>query len=985
MAAAVSPRPAPPAKGIVIIPLGGLGTRFKKQGFPQPKGLVPVEDKPILFWLLDGIHLPNEDWILCIPYNTEYKEWDFENRVKTAYPNKQNIHMFPLETQTRGAAETLLVALEFLEQTLPDWFATSEKDENKNPIPVCSIDADSFYTKEFDAVKTWGGNCNAVFSFQDLQPKPIFSYVEVEAEDEEKVLNPPGTSSCSQELSTGTSSAEQLLQHEIRFTSNKMRIKKIVEKEKISDWANSGVYAFKDHKELMDYVKQIIERNIRQKNEYYTSTVIQLMLADEKPFFCCPVSNKFFYSLGTPEQVAQFQTGFLLDLDGTLVKTDEIYVQVWNRLLQPYGLSVDQGFFETFIKGKSDLNFLKYLMPEAATEEVVAKFATDKDTEFVKTLEEMPSAGKKILIPGVEQFLQKIKNARIAVVTSCNRTAAEFILKITNLADYVTLLICSEDCGHHKPHPEPYQRAMSQLQIAAQNCVIIEDSSPGLLAASRACVSKVCFFTNGERKNSLVEEAVAVEADVVFDEWDSLDVDSLFISLDTIQLDSSHGTGTNLNLSGTSHSISLHPGATETPKSKQKQQMQQYELYAKEIHKKLSHLPVKDVQYSVESLKTGYICDINAFKVLYTNGDEQTVVFKISNFGNELSKVATQLDMYEKEGYFYEHLAEVVSATVSVPKSYGVIRKEERIGIIMEDLRVQPGVWNCDLNQDIQLLLNVTSAAFRMHDTYLFEKREDVIPSMANLVTPKQIVYYQELVKNRFPKFINRNGIFMSQKNRDACVKIAENYEKIAHLLSTFPLSFVHGDLKSPNIFYQKAGLSGMMSSSFANSDKVEPVLCDWQYIHLNKGVSDIAFLLVESIKFDAKICNICIDFYYHLWKQKQHRSFSAPTAPAGAAGGPVSTSNGGGATANGVGHSRSSSPSAAGPSSTPETSYYELYLRDFKLSLCLFPYFVMVWFNSEDSDKLIDKSFPIRFMKNLLDYYTFYLDLEFFEELEKL
>ena len=51
----------------------------------------------------------------------------------------------------------------------------------------------------------------------------------------------------------------------------------------------------------------------------------------------------------------------------------------------------------------------------------------------------------------------------------------------------------------------------------------------------------------------------------------------------------------------------------------------------------------------------------------------------------------------------------------------------------------------------------------------------------------------------------------------------------------------------------------------------------------------------------------------------------------------------------------------------------------DFKLSLCSFPFFVCVWFNSEDRDKLIDKTFPIRFMKNLMKYYHKYLDNSFF------
>lgn len=63
-------------------------------------------------------------------------------------------------------------------------------------------------------------------------------------------------------------------------------------------------------------------------------------------------------------------------------------------MLQPYGLSVDKGFFETFIKGKSDLNFLKYLMPDV-TDAVVGRFAEDKDTEFVKQLGQVsPTPGE---------------------------------------------------------------------------------------------------------------------------------------------------------------------------------------------------------------------------------------------------------------------------------------------------------------------------------------------------------------------------------------------------------------------------------------------------------------------------------------------------------------------------------------------------------------------------------------------------------------
>ena len=113
--------------------------------------------------------------------------------------------------------------------------------------------------------------------------------------------------------------------------------------------------------------------------------VLLATLGARGPFRVKLVPNRHYFCLGTPEQVTQYQTTFLLDLDGTLVTTDAFYVKVWNRLLSPYGLSCDDNFFATFIKGKSDMNFLKYLMPDVS-EGTLSSFSESKDVEFVAEL-----------------------------------------------------------------------------------------------------------------------------------------------------------------------------------------------------------------------------------------------------------------------------------------------------------------------------------------------------------------------------------------------------------------------------------------------------------------------------------------------------------------------------------------------------------------------------------------------------------------------
>lgn len=41
---------------IVLIPLGGIGERFKKNRYSKPKALVKLFGKPILYHLLDNLH-----------------------------------------------------------------------------------------------------------------------------------------------------------------------------------------------------------------------------------------------------------------------------------------------------------------------------------------------------------------------------------------------------------------------------------------------------------------------------------------------------------------------------------------------------------------------------------------------------------------------------------------------------------------------------------------------------------------------------------------------------------------------------------------------------------------------------------------------------------------------------------------------------------------------------------------------------------------
>ena len=98
---------------IIIIPIGGIGQRFKENNYKKPKALIKVDKKEIIFHLIDNLNINSTISYIYIPYNIEYVKYNFENLLKKRYPNYKFKFMV-LEEQTRGAAETIYKALQKL-------------------------------------------------------------------------------------------------------------------------------------------------------------------------------------------------------------------------------------------------------------------------------------------------------------------------------------------------------------------------------------------------------------------------------------------------------------------------------------------------------------------------------------------------------------------------------------------------------------------------------------------------------------------------------------------------------------------------------------------------------------------------------------------------------------------------------------------------------------------------------------------------------
>ncbi|KAK3246844.1 hypothetical protein CYMTET_43632 [Cymbomonas tetramitiformis] len=264
----------------VVIPMGGIGMRFQKEGYRLTKPMCNIVGRPMICWLLDNLVLHEEDTIWVAVMESMDDQFRVCGRLRNEYP-KLDFRFVTLHFATRGAAETMYIIL----NAMP---------EHERKRRLISLDCDCFYfTDILTPFRNLPPQTSCSYYFEDHGPKPIFSYI---------------------------------------ILDDYKNIMTIREKEKVSSHANTGAYGFASGDTLLGFCRQVIDLPVGAigGGEYYISGIINKMLIAQERFTGIHVED--FHVVGTPIQLEEFLTKvktqpelvkhkarFCIDLDNTLL------------------------------------------------------------------------------------------------------------------------------------------------------------------------------------------------------------------------------------------------------------------------------------------------------------------------------------------------------------------------------------------------------------------------------------------------------------------------------------------------------------------------------------------------------------------------------------------------------------------------------------------------------------------------------------------
>lgn len=199
--------------------------------------------------------------------------------------------------------------------------------------------------------------------------------------------------------------------------------------------------------------------------------------------------------------------GLLFDIDGTLVESDPLHLEAFNRAFAPYGLHFDRERFGRELQGRANEAIAAHFLPHE-TPERQREIMMEKEALF----RALAAAGVEP-VHGLFDLLDWADSQGLpaVAVTNAPRANAEQLLDGIGARHRFKGLVIGDELQHGKPHPLPYLEGLRILGAVAGNCVAFEDSRTGLKSATSAGIATVGMAT-GLELSQLLEAGATLAA-----------------------------------------------------------------------------------------------------------------------------------------------------------------------------------------------------------------------------------------------------------------------------------------------------------------------------------------------------------------------------------------------------------------------------------------------------------------------------------------
>lgn len=176
-------------------------------------------------------------------------------------------------------------------------------------------------------------------------------------------------------------------------------------------------------------------------------------------------------------------SGVIFDMDGLMTDTERLYIDLWCQILREQGMEERREVVTRCI-GMDHSKMRSYI-----------KDTLGEEFDYLSVLGEVGKRAERYcqehgipVKPGLYELLDALDAQKIpyAVATSSRGEGARSKLQKIGVLSRLRGLVTGDMVEKGKPDPEIFIRAAQALQLPPGECLVLEDSPHGILAAHQA-------------------------------------------------------------------------------------------------------------------------------------------------------------------------------------------------------------------------------------------------------------------------------------------------------------------------------------------------------------------------------------------------------------------------------------------------------------------------------------------------------------------
>lgn len=209
----------------------------------------------------------------------------------------------------------------------------------------------------------------------------------------------------------------------------------------------------------------------------------------------------------------------IFDMDGVIVDTEPVHRYAYFQHFAELNIDVTEEMFTSFT-GNSTRNVFQSIKTIFNLDADVEELILRKRTLFNDAFDHKEDLE---LLEGVEALIKEMhqNGMQLILASSASKVTIDRVFNRFKLHDYFTHIVSGEDFPKSKPHPAIFEFAASLSIAPKDNCIVIEDSTNGVIAAKAADIYCIGYNSIHSKLQDLSK------ADTIINHFNELNFDTV--------------------------------------------------------------------------------------------------------------------------------------------------------------------------------------------------------------------------------------------------------------------------------------------------------------------------------------------------------------------------------------------------------------------------------------------------------------------------